>query len=255
MASSKVPAAQATARLLTFLAEQPGPVPAAVIARALDLPRSTVYHLLSVLRDEGYVLHFPEDRRYGLGLATLGLGTAYSRQFPLTRLARPIVARLVEMTGESGHLALLNGREVLYLVEQRAPGRPALVTDVDVRLPSHVTASGRAVLAALPAAQVRALYPTPGSFTDLHGNGPHTLRELRELLRRVRARGYAEEDGDVTTGFSSVGHAIIDHRGYPIAGLALTFRTDSKDQHDRERLAHAVGNAARSISARLGART
>jgi DNA-binding IclR family transcriptional regulator len=46
---------------------------------------------------------------------------------------------------ENGHLAVLNGREVLNLVEQRAAGRPPLVTDVDVHLPSHLTASERAV--------------------------------------------------------------------------------------------------------------
>ena len=54
---------------------------------------------------------------------------------------------------------MLHGRDVLYVVEERAPGRPPLVTDVGVRLPAHLTASGRAILAALPAAQVRALYP------------------------------------------------------------------------------------------------
>ena len=48
---------------------------------------------------------------------------------------------------------------MLYVIEERAPGRPPLVTEVGVRLPAHLTASGRAILAALPTAQVRALYP------------------------------------------------------------------------------------------------
>nr|BFF21058.1 hypothetical protein GCM10025730_45790 [Promicromonospora thailandica] len=87
--SSAVPAARSTARLLSFLAAQPGPVPAGAIAHGLGLPRSSVYHLLSVLRDEGFVRHFPDERRYGLGVAALGLGSAYTRQAPLTRLAAP----------------------------------------------------------------------------------------------------------------------------------------------------------------------
>ena len=61
--------------------------------------------------------------------------------------------------GHSAHLAVLHGHDLLYVVEERAPGRPSLVTDVGVRLPAHLTASGRAILAALPAAQVRALFP------------------------------------------------------------------------------------------------
>src|SRR5690606_39757747 len=118
------------------------------------------------LVEEGSGTPPPEEHRYGLGTASLALGSAYARQAPSARLARPVVARLVESTGESAHLAVLNGREVLYLVEQRAPRRPTLVTDVDVRLPAHLTASGRAVLAGLPAAQVRALFPSAAAFAD-----------------------------------------------------------------------------------------
>src|SRR5690606_22827439 len=133
-----VPAARSVLRVLGYLAAQAGPSPAAAVAHHLGLPRSTVYHLLSVLADEGYVVHLPEDHRYGLGTATLSLGSAYARQAPLARLARPVVAHLVESTRESAHLAVLHGREVLYLVEQRAPHRPSLVSDVDVRLPAHL---------------------------------------------------------------------------------------------------------------------
>ncbi|MGO1341605.1 MAG: IclR family transcriptional regulator, partial [Cellulosimicrobium funkei] len=174
---------------------------------------------------------------------------------PLARLARPVVARLVESTGESAHLAVLNGREVLYLVEQRAPRRPTLVTDVDVRLPAHLTASGRAVLAGLPAAQVRALFPGAAAFADRTGVGPQTLGALREVLRGVRRRGWAEEDGEVTPGLASVAHAAVDHTGLPVAGIALTFWADDAPPARRAELAAAVGRAAAEVSRRLGART
>jgi DNA-binding IclR family transcriptional regulator len=248
-----VPAARSAVRVLSFLAAQAGPAPAATIARSLGLPRSTVYHLLSVLVDEGFVTHLPEERRYGLGVAALGLGSAYTRQAPLTRLARPIVARLVDTTGQSGHLAVLHGRDVLYLVEERAPGRPPLVTDVDVRLPSHLTASGRAVLAGLPAAQVRALFPATSSFVDRTGTGPRDLRALQRVLRDVRFRGFATEEGEVTPGLASVGQAAVDHTGRPVAGIAVTFMAHDVDADARERLVAAVTRAAADLSHRLGA--
>ena len=74
------------------------------------------------------------------------------------------------------------GREVLYVVEQRAPGRPPLVTDVGVRLPAHLTGSGRAMLAHLRPAHVRVLFPDAGAFVSRHGTGPRQLSELRRLL-------------------------------------------------------------------------
>src|SRR4051794_11402133 len=201
---SRVPAAQHALAVLRHLAAQAGPVPAAAIARDVDLPRSTTYHLLTVLADEGFVVHLPEERRYGLGVAAFELGSAYARQAPLARLARPLLARLVDQVGHSAHLAVLHGRDVLYVVEERAPGRPPLVTDVGVRLPAHLTASGLAVLADLPAAQVRALFPDPTAFTDRTGIGVSRLSELRRVLGQVRAHGYAVENGEITPGFASV---------------------------------------------------
>src|SRR3954466_14717547 len=129
-----VPAARQTLALLQALARQPAAVPAAALARDLGLPRSTTYHLLAELIAAGFVVHLPEERRYRLGGTAFEIGSAYSRQEPLARLARPVLARLVDSVGYSAHLAVLHGREVLYVVEQRAPGRPPLVTDVGVRL-------------------------------------------------------------------------------------------------------------------------
>ncbi len=159
-----MPAADQTLAILAHLAAQRGPVPAATIAQALGIPRSTVYHLLAVMQERGFVVHLPEERRYGLGIAAFELSSGFSRQQPLARLGRPLVAVLVDRLGESGHLAVLHGRDVLYLVEERAPRRPSLVTDVGVRLPAHLTATGRAMLAELPPAQLRALYPDRAAF-------------------------------------------------------------------------------------------
>ena len=116
--------------MLDALARQPGPVPAGVLVRDLGLPRSTVYHLLAELTAAGLAVHLPEERRYGLGPAALELGTAFLRQEPWPGWRVPVLARLVDRVGQSAHLAVLHGREVLYVVEERAPGRPSLVTDV-----------------------------------------------------------------------------------------------------------------------------
>src|SRR6478736_3276038 len=199
---SQVPAATRTLRVLRFLAGQPDPVPLDRIMRACDLPRSTTYHLLNVMIEEGFVVHLPDERRFGLGLAAFEIGSGYARQEPLQRLARRPLATLVDRTGQSAHLAVLHGREVLYVIEERAPGRPPLVTDVGVRLPAHLTASGRTILAALPASQVRALYPDRDAFVLRHGGGVASLPALRRELVRVRQEGHAHEDGTVTPDFA-----------------------------------------------------
>ena len=227
-------------------------MPAAAIARELRLPRSTTYHLLATLQDDGFVVHLPHERRYGLGVAAYELGTGYARQAPLQRLARVQLATLVDRTGHAARLGVLHGRDVLFVLEERAPGRPPLVTDSGVRLPAQLTASGRAMLAALPPQQVRALFPDPSAFVVRHERGPRSPSALRQILVDVRRRGYAVEDGEVTPGFASVAAAVLDHTGHPTASIALTFPQAEVPAKERVALAERVLDTARRLTRRIG---
>jgi DNA-binding IclR family transcriptional regulator len=248
----QVPAASRALKVLKFLATQPDPVPLDRIARAVGLPRSTAYHLVNAMIEEGFVTHIAEERRFCLGVAAFEVGSGFSRQEPLQRLARRHLAGLVDRVGQSAHLAVPHGRDVLYVVEERAPGRPPLVTDVGVRLPASLTASGRAILAALPPAQVRALYPDRSAFVDRHGRGPTSLSALRTVLAETRQRGHAIEEGEVTPGMSSVGAAVLDHNAVPLAGIAVTYPTD--DEPDVGQLVREVTATATTVSRRIGGR-
>jgi DNA-binding IclR family transcriptional regulator len=247
---ARVPAAAQALAILSYLAQQAEPVPAAAICRDVGLPRSTTYHLLDTLAEAGFVVHLPEDRRYGLGLSSYELATGYSRQAPLQRLARLPLAGLVDRTGQNAHLAVLHGREVIYVIEERAPGRPPLVTDVGVRLPAHLTASGRAMLSRLPAAQVRALYPDRASFVIRNELGPRSLPELRQLLSAARRQGYADEAGEITTGISSVAVAVLDHTRHPVAAVAVSYQEADEAQHDL--LVTETSRTAELVGRRLG---
>jgi DNA-binding IclR family transcriptional regulator len=249
----QVPAATRTLRVLRYLAGQPDPVTLDRLAAAVGIPRSTAYHLVSAMVEEGFVVHLPDEHRYGLGVAAFEVGSGYARQAPLQRITRRHLASLVDEIGQSAHLAVLHGRDVLYVLEERAPGRPPLVTDVGVRLPAHLTASGRAVLAALPAAQVRALYPDRSAFVDRHGVGPASLSALRILLAETRQRGYAVERGEVTPGFASVAAAVLDHNQHPVAGVAVTYPVDAGP--DVDRAVAATRACADTLTRRLGGST
>lgn len=242
-----VPAADQTLRILTMMSRARGPLAASVIAKALGIPRSTVYQLLDTLQVNGFVVHV--SRTWGLGTAAFELAGGYARQEPLARLGRPLLATLTDRIGESTHVAVMSGRDVVYIVEERAARRPALVTDVGVRLPAHLTASGRAMLAALPAEQVRALYPDASAFADRTGRGPRSLSELRALLRETRAAGVASEDGEVTAGMHSVAVAVLDHAGWPVAAVAATW--SEYGTTDTAAVTAAVSEAAATLAMRL----
>lgn len=249
---SHVPAATRALRLLRFLANRPGPVSASAIADGIGAPRSSVYQLLEAMAEEGFVTHLPEERRWGLGVAAFEIGSAYLRHDGVERLARPLLRRLTEATGATAQLGILHGSDTLYLLKEQPPHAPALITGVGVRLPAHLTASGRAMLALLPRAQVRALYPGTGSFTDRTGRGPATPGELREVLAEERRQGWSSEEGQVTEGFLSVASAATDHNGHPVASIALT--VPSARPITLAALTGRVRDAASELTRRLAGR-
>jgi DNA-binding IclR family transcriptional regulator len=237
-------------RVLHLLAAAPGPLPAATIAAGLDAPRASTYRLLRVMADEGFLVHFPEEGRWGLGVATFEVGQAYLRRQPLERLARPLVLRLVGTVRRAVHLGVLHGAETLYLLVERPPTSAPLVTAVGVRLPAQLTASGRSLLAHLPQEQVRALFAE--GVVRRGGRGPVDVEALLAELAGERAAGWSVEDGLVTPGWSSVAAAAFDGSGRPVASVSVT--TPSDDRRPRAELVHAVQGAAGALTRRLGGR-
>ena len=86
-------------------------------------------------------------------------------------------------------------------------------------------------------------------FADRTGQGPQNPSALRAILREARTTGYATEDGEVTLGFRSVGVAVRDHAGWPVAAVAVTWQGDEVDP---ARLAAAVAPAAAELARRIG---
>ena len=245
-----MPAARSALAVLRLLAAAPGPVPASTIARELDLPRSSTYHLLGAMAEDGFVLHFPEERRWGLGVSALELGTAYLRHDPLERQARPLLAALVRRLPRDlaavATCGVLHGSDVLYVATEGSGRRLTVVAEVGVRLPASLTASGRAMLAHLPPAQLRALLPGP--LVQRDGRGPASLAELRPMLRRDAC----VEEGLVTPGLSSIAAAVLDREGRPAASIGVTVRAEPLADLDRATVTAAVTRTAAELSRRLG---
>lgn len=249
---SHSPAATHALRILNLLGRSSRPVSAASISRQLEIPRSTTYRLLATLIEEDYVTHVADGARYVLGVAAYELAWGYQRQAPLRRIAAPLMTRLVEVVRHTAHLSILHGKDVVYLIEERAPGRPSLVTDVGVRLPAELTASGRAMLSHLSPAQVSALYPSRDALVDRTGSGPRTVTELRQILSLTRRQGYGQEVGTVTPGLASVAVAVSDRHGFPAAAVAITFDRESVPDEEQIAAVFQIRQVTTALQASLG---
>ena len=109
------------------------------------------------------------------------------------------------------------------------------------------------MLAALPLAQLRAVFPAGSELPQREGRGPATLADLRRVLVATRRRGHAVEEDLVTVGLSSVSRPVLDHTGHPVAAVAVTFQGDRVDEAGRLALVRAVGQAVDALAHRLGA--
>lgn len=257
--SSTSPAVGRALDILLHLAGRSRPVRVAALARDLGIPRSSAYHILNVLVDRGFVAYVPKEQAYGLGVASFEIGSAYLRHEPLERLARPILQSLAARLGQTVHLGILYGAETVYLLKERPPSGwsadvdGALVTDIGVRLPAHLTASGRAILAHSTPAQVRALFPRPGDLVTRTGKGPRSLTELLAQLAREREQGWSEEIELVSEGFRSLGVAAFDHNARPVAALSSTWRRHYA-RHDDAYVRDVLGQGAARLTAAVSGR-
>jgi len=259
--SGAAPALRRGLAVLRLLGSRATPISAGTIARELGLPRSTTYELLTELAAAGFAVHLPAERRWGLGLVAFEIGTAYLRGEPLERVGRPVLARLCGRTGATAHLGVLHGAQTLYLAKDKVTAQgPTLVTEVGVRLPAALTATGLSILAHLPAEQVRALFPDRNSFVDRTGRGPAALPALRRDLAAVRRRGWAIEDGRVSAGTASVAVPVFDHNALPIAAVGVTIghrcaaAEESRCERDFAELAEPVRRSAREVTQAIGGR-
>jgi DNA-binding IclR family transcriptional regulator len=222
------------------------------IANAMKVSRSTAFRLLYTLEDMGFVERDKDGKTYRLGSKVLTLGFEYLASLDVVDVARPFLELLRDDTGASSHLAIRDGREIIYL--SRVPTRHPLTSTAVLggRRPAHATPMGRILLCELPEKEVRQLYRgvTLRAFTE---QTPTTLEALIELLRKDCTRGVVVSRGSFELGRSSIAAPVRSASGEIIAAIEIAgpnsaFNLDELDT----RLKDKVCATALEISNRLG---
>ncbi|MBB5121256.1 IclR family transcriptional regulator [Streptomyces eurocidicus] len=182
--------------LLERMADAGGEVGLSELSASSGLPLPTIHRLMRTLVACGYVRQHP-NRRYALGPRLIRLGESASRL--LGTWARPHLARLVEETGETANMALLDGDEVVYVAQVPSRHSVRMFTEVGLRVLPHTTGVGKALLAQSPDDEVRALLSRTGmpAATEKTITTPEGFLDA---LTRVRESGYAVDDNEQEIG-------------------------------------------------------
>lgn len=246
--SSTVKSAERLLDVLNLLSSLDRPVTAMYISSELGIPRSSAYHLLNVMKDRNFVSHRSDDGTWELGVGSLEIGLAYLRSGSLQRAARVVLPEIAARSSQTAHLAILQGTEVLYIDKEQSPGFGVqLVTSIGTRLPAHLTAVGRAILAYLPERQLRALYDDERLPLVQDADVP-PLEKLLLDLSAVADAGYATDEGMITEGVSCLAVPVMTPGLAPAAAIGLTFLTAQVDSVERERLAGLLKSSAEDLA-------
>jgi IclR family acetate operon transcriptional repressor len=195
----------------------------------------------------GYVRQ-QANRRYALGPRLIRLGEGASRL--LGTWARPFLAELVEATGETANMALLDGDEVVYVAQVPSRHSMRMFTEVGRRVLPHSTGVGKALLAGLPPQEVRALL----ARTGMPAATEHTITEpgafLAEL-ERIRALGYAVDDNEQEVGVRCLAVTVPDSP--TAAAISISGPAGRVTEAATDKIVPVLHDVARQLSAALTA--
>src|SRR5262245_30101594 len=153
-----VPALDRALLLLRELAEAHEPQTLSELATRIGVSRSSVFNILTTLQQHGMVAKDPRHKTYQLGVALFELGNAYLSRVSLVPTFNDVAHRLVQRCQETVKLAVLNGRDVVYLGKQEGLYSVRLVAQIGSRVPAHGTAVGKMLLSRFDDTALMQLY-------------------------------------------------------------------------------------------------
>jgi DNA-binding IclR family transcriptional regulator len=232
--------------LLRALERAPAGLTLSELAADLGMPKSTVHRLISALEAEEFVTPARLGRvRLGRGIARLGAATRGG----LREQLRPFLIRLQQDVDETVDLSVLDAHTIRFIDQVPAPHRLRAVSAVGAAFPLHCTANGKALLAAMPEEQVRALLPARLPALTVHTIT--TRKDLWSELEEIRVTGVAVDREEHSLGICAVGAAIWDPYG-PVAAMSIPVPALRFEGHEA-RLGEALGRVTHECSEQLGA--
>jgi IclR family KDG regulon transcriptional repressor len=239
--------------LLKAFSEDEVEIGVSSLAERLGVAKSTVHRLAVTLVSEGMLEQNPDNEKYRLGIALFGLGALVRRRMDVSTEAKPHLFALRESTGETVHLAVLQGTEIMYVYNLESTHAIRMRSDIGVRKPAYCTAEGLAMLA----------FQDPALAEDIVAKGlrPRTPKTntdpqaLRRVLAEVRERGYAVEDGESEVGMRSIAAPIRNGSGEAVAAIGVAGPVQRLSDEALAAFAPKVLEVAETISVRMGYRS
>jgi len=237
-------------RLLTSFSGEENELGITTLATRLRLAKSTVHRLAATLTSAGFLEQNTENGKYRLGVALFELGALVRRRMDVANEARPKLRELLEKTGETVQLGIVDHESVLYVYEMESRHAIRMAAAVGGRAPLHCTAVGKVLLA----------YQPPEFVKHVLGNGlkaytPKTITrrdDMLAMLEEVASREYAIDDEESEPGLRAIAAPVRNHTGQVIAALGVAAPLQRMTKKVLQDCVPSVLATAAAVSQRLG---
>jgi IclR family acetate operon transcriptional repressor len=249
--SAVVKSADRTLAILELLIDHPDGLTLAEIQRALAIPKSSTYMLLTTMASRGFLEQDPDNRRFRVGIRLWQAGQSYVVVSDLERLAIPYMERLRDELHETVQLATLDGTDNVYIAKVDSDHQLRLASRVGVRLPAYATGIGKALLSELEDEEIRRRF----AGIRFQRYTPQTLTSLSALIavvHEVRERGYAVDNSEYTPGVFCVAVPLAGRHGGARAALSVSFPEVRRTPALIKRTIAGVTATAQDINQRFG---
>ena len=208
--------------LLEFLSANEQETSITEISKKLNMGLSTVHRILTTLKSRGYIIQNKQTAKYRLGIKLFELGCTVQNTKRLVEITKPYLKQLSQSTNETANLAILEGKEVIYLA--KAESSEVLTTNIKVGtiLPAHCTALGKVLLAFISDQELDILYKADEPLPSLTSKSISSLEELKKNLKKVKEQGCAIDREEYNVGINCFAVPVINNEGIAIMAISIT---------------------------------
>jgi DNA-binding IclR family transcriptional regulator len=249
--TQSVPAADRILTILEMVGHSKRGLRLAEVAEQANMPRSSAHCLLLTLERRGYLHRHEKSGRYMFGLKLFSLASYAISGLEVRELAAPHLAVLMQQTGMTVHMAIMEQHEPVLVSKVDPPGIVRLATWTGKRMDFHCTSVGKAIAAFLPEEKLDELISVRG-LPRHNENTVVSGRKLKQQLAQVRKCGYALDDEEEEIGLRCIGVPVFNHEGRVVAAISISGTTGQIHADNVTVLADRAKSAAAAISAALG---
>lgn len=251
--SSKNNSVKHAIMVLEYLATIDDPQDLAVISKALGMNKSTVYRLLSTLKEANFVYQDENSKQYSLGAFVSWLSAKYLEKNEVRKVAHPLLETFSRQIGETVHLGILDGLEVMYVDKINGQSAVVMASQVGERVPIHCTALGKALIAYQPESKWHEYVEQCG--LPMRTSQTITVpNKFYDELRKIREQGFALDNLENEEGIRCVASPIFDARDHPVAAVSISSWIITMTMDRVQELILPLKATTDAISAQLGQR-